>query len=210
MAATRLRKTFQYPSESDDEDAVEQGMDEQDQDHLISTLSARDTSTTRIYTLLLSALPLAPALLHIPLLLSISTVMPSLAAIASFLASAYTLYFLPLAPQKISILNSADLKANKGKRGGYQAAQVERRAVPYVPDEVAEMLAKYMVPANAGLCVLMAVAEFFSGHEWSEGLAVGGGFLPGFVLSVVLWARRELRVVDMTELEKLKFASKTT
>lgn len=29
MAATRLRKTFQYPSESDDEDAVEQGMDEQ-------------------------------------------------------------------------------------------------------------------------------------------------------------------------------------
>jgi hypothetical protein len=29
MAATRLRKTFQYPTESDDEDAVEQGMDEQ-------------------------------------------------------------------------------------------------------------------------------------------------------------------------------------
>jgi hypothetical protein len=29
MAATRLRRTFQYPSESDDEDAVEQGMDEQ-------------------------------------------------------------------------------------------------------------------------------------------------------------------------------------
>jgi hypothetical protein len=29
MAATRLRRTFHYPSESDDEDAVEQGMDEQ-------------------------------------------------------------------------------------------------------------------------------------------------------------------------------------
>jgi hypothetical protein len=29
MAATRLRKTFHYPTESDDEDAVEQGMDEQ-------------------------------------------------------------------------------------------------------------------------------------------------------------------------------------
>jgi hypothetical protein len=29
MAATRLRRTFQYPTESDDEDAVEQGMDEQ-------------------------------------------------------------------------------------------------------------------------------------------------------------------------------------
>ena len=29
MAAQRLRKTFKYPSESDDEDAVEAGMDEQ-------------------------------------------------------------------------------------------------------------------------------------------------------------------------------------
>ena len=28
-AAQRLRKTFKYPSESDDEDAVEAGMDEQ-------------------------------------------------------------------------------------------------------------------------------------------------------------------------------------
>lgn len=28
MAATRLRRTFHYPSESDDEDAVEEGMDE--------------------------------------------------------------------------------------------------------------------------------------------------------------------------------------
>lgn len=29
VAAQRLRKTFKYPSESDDEDAVEEGMDEQ-------------------------------------------------------------------------------------------------------------------------------------------------------------------------------------
>jgi hypothetical protein len=31
VAAQRLRKTFKYPSESDDEDAVEAGMDEQGQ-----------------------------------------------------------------------------------------------------------------------------------------------------------------------------------
>jgi hypothetical protein len=29
VAAQRLRKTFKYPSESDDEDTVEAGMDEQ-------------------------------------------------------------------------------------------------------------------------------------------------------------------------------------
>lgn len=29
MATSQLRRTFKYPSESDDEDAVEAGMDEQ-------------------------------------------------------------------------------------------------------------------------------------------------------------------------------------
>lgn len=29
MATARLRRTFQYPADSDDDDAVEEGMDEQ-------------------------------------------------------------------------------------------------------------------------------------------------------------------------------------
>jgi hypothetical protein len=33
MAAARLRRTFHYPTESDDEDAVEAGMDEQGTQH---------------------------------------------------------------------------------------------------------------------------------------------------------------------------------
>jgi hypothetical protein len=158
--------------------------------------------------------------LHIPLLLNIASFVPSLVAISSFLASAYTLYFLPLPPQKVGILTTSDLKARTAKRkggGGYgfntpssasatQAAQ--RRPVPYLSDEVTEVLAKYIVSANAGICLMLVILEFFSSREWSESLAIGGGFLPGFVLSVVLWARNELRVVDMGELEKLKFASK--
>lgn len=32
--------------------------------------------------------------------------------------------------------------------------------------------------------------------------------MPGFVLSVVMWARRELRVVDLGELERLKGGGK--
>lgn len=85
--------------------------------------------------------------------------------------------------------------------------RAERRLVPWLPEEVTELLAKYIVPANAGVCMVLVILEFLSGHEWSESLTVGGGFLPGFVLSVVLWARMELRVVDLGELEKLRFTS---
>lgn len=75
-------------------------------------------------------------------------------------------------------------------------------------DEVADLLAGYIVPANGVVCILLAILEFWQGRSWSEGIAVGGGYLPGFVLSVVMWARRELRVVDLGELEKLKFGGK--
>ncbi|KAF1921808.1 hypothetical protein BDU57DRAFT_467650 [Ampelomyces quisqualis] len=221
MAATRLRRTFHYPTESDDEDAVEQGMDEQDQETLISTLSAHDTSSTRTYTLLLSALPLAPALLSLPLLLRLSTFAQSVLAITSFLASAYTLYFLPLPPQTIRVVESSDIKGNANRKvgngGGYAwntpaqsstVATLGRPSVPFLSDGGADLLARYIVAANGGVCAVLALLELWQGRSWSEGVMVGGGYLPGFVLSVVMWARRELRVVDLGELEKLKYRSK--
>jgi hypothetical protein len=187
-----------------------------DQDHLISTLSERDTSSTRIYTALLSALPIVAAILHLPLLMRFSTLLPTLLAITSFLASAYTLYFLPLPPVKIGIINITDLKTTK--QGGYgwnvpadsNATKQERTPVPYLSDEVTDLVARYIVSVNGAMCVLLALLELWQARTWSEGVQVGGGYLPGFVLSVVLWARRELRPVDMGELEQLKYRSKAT
>ncbi|KAF2127282.1 hypothetical protein P153DRAFT_377535 [Dothidotthia symphoricarpi CBS 119687] len=170
MAATRLRRTFQYPSESDDEDAVEQGMDEQ----------------------------------------------------ASFLATAYTLYFLPLPPIKPGILETPDpgTARNKGKainRGSYgynvvstpeQAATTGRIQTPYISEEIADLLAQYIVPMNAAVCGILAVHELWQRRAWSEGMMIGGGYLPGLILTTILWARRELRVMDLGELERLRYRSK--
>jgi hypothetical protein len=123
-----------------------------------------------------------------------------------------------LPPQKVGIINANELKSGVGQKkkkirgyglntGGESAMKAERRPVPGLSEEVTEVLAKYIVPANTGVCMMLVVLEFFSGHEWSESLTIGGGFLPGFILGVVLWARMELRVVDLGELEKLRVTS---
>ena len=64
------------------------------------------------------------------------------------------------------------------------------------------LLARYIVPVNGVVCGVLALLELLRGREWREGMRVGGGYLPGLVLSVVLWARRELRSVDMSGLQE--------
>ncbi|KAH6639626.1 hypothetical protein C7974DRAFT_135583 [Boeremia exigua] len=215
MAATRIRKTFQYPDSSEDEDTVEAGMDAQDQETLLTTLQTHDTSSTRLYTLLLLVFPSSIALLTLPGLLSFSTFAPSLLALASLAASAYTLYFLPLPPRSAGIIVDGQTASGRGKGkgrsvGGYglntstSARQTGRREVPGLSDEVQELLAQYCVPANGVLCALSVVLELVQGREWREGMMIGGGYLPGLVLTVVLWARRELRVLDLSELQQLR------
>lgn len=105
-------------------------------------------------------------------------------------------------------------QAGKGKRkavGGYGlsgatalARNEERVDVPWLSDEVQEVLARYAVPGNGAVCGLLAIVELYQGRAWREGMMIGGGYLPGLVLTTILWARRELRVVDMSELQQLR------
>ncbi|KAK7191074.1 uncharacterized protein CC84DRAFT_1117904 [Paraphaeosphaeria sporulosa] len=210
-AATRLRRTFHYPSESDDEDAVEAGMDEQDQAHLLTTLSTHDTHTTSTYTHLLLVLPLLPILLYIPHFFRLSTLPAAGLAIPSLLASAYTLYFLPLPPVQISVSHVVDLQSPSARSRTKPAeTKAERPPVPYISEATADLVARYIVVANGALCAVLAIAEMLQGRSWGEGVTVGGGYLPGLVFTVVMFARRELRAVDMSELERLQYQSKGT
>lgn len=83
----------------------------------------------------------------------------------------------------------------------------DRKDVPWLSEEVQELLARYIVPVNGAVCAVLVLLELSKGNEWREGMMVGGGYVPGLVLSTMLWARRELRVVDLSELEKLRTSS---
>lgn len=82
--------------------------------------------------------------------------------------------------------------------------------MPYISEATAEAIARYIVVANGALCAVLGVAEMLQGRAWGEGMTVGGGYLPGLVFTVVMFARRELRAVDMSELERLRDQSKST
>jgi hypothetical protein len=41
-------------------------------------------------------------------------------------------------------------------------------------------------------------------------MMVGGGYVPLFVLVFILWARRELRAVDLGELERLRYKGRSS
>ncbi|CBX91947.1 hypothetical protein LEMA_P046530.1 [Plenodomus lingam JN3] len=203
IAAQRLRKTFKYPSESDDENAVENGMDEQDRNTLIQTLSTQDTSATHTYTLLLLLLPLAPIPFYLPRLLTPHTLLPSLVHIASLLASAYTLYYLPLAPTAMQPIDGAPVPAAPTSRIPPWERTGEtpgRRPVPWLSASTADFLAQWLVVGNRALCGVLALYDVFLGTAWADRLAVGGGFLPGLVCMLILWARTELRIIDVEQL----------
>ncbi|KAF2266705.1 hypothetical protein CC78DRAFT_614881 [Lojkania enalia] len=223
MASTRLRQTFRYPTD-DSEDEVEQGMDEQDQADLITRLQTHDTRSTTLYTNLLLILPLSPIILYIPQLFSASTFTQSLAAITSLLASAYALYFLRLPPTT----SSSNLETNVRRTAkGRGKAPVPRSyafppssstsgitytedPLPYLSDKTSDLVRKYLIPVNGAICIFLMLHELWQGREWQQGMMIGGGYVPGFILSVILWARRELRVLDLGELERLRYRTKAT
>jgi hypothetical protein len=154
---------------------------------------------------------------------------PSVLTIASLLATAYTLYFLPLPPVKIKVTATGDAeeeerrartKENETRKrrammkrtatgfSSRPAPQHETPPVPYISRETADVLKTYAVPVNGAICAVLAVWELIMRREWSQGIMIGGGYLPGLVFGVCMWARRELRVVDLGELERLRYRGK--
>lgn len=183
MATTRLRKTFRYPTDEDSDDPVE-GIDEEEQEKLIQTLHTTDAAKTRLYTALLLPLPLLPTLLYLPrLTTSLPAASLSAAAIASLLATAYILYYLPHAPDTAGSRQPGPPDADRSVR-------------------------RHIVPLNGVLSAVLAVREGLAGTGWREGLAGGGGYVPAFVFLLVLVARTQLRPVDVGGLERLRYRYK--
>ncbi|KAF2155630.1 hypothetical protein K461DRAFT_78533 [Myriangium duriaei CBS 260.36] len=179
--STRLRRTFHYPSDSDsDSDSrnVEDELDDAAQSALIADLAAQDARSAAIYRIAFTALPAVAALLFLPSLLARGSRLTSLLAVSSLLASAWTVWRVPLPPRE----------DRKGKRVAVEPGPVER----------------YLPSLNGGLAGVLGLYGFVA---WGRGetLSAVWGLMPLVIYAVVMVARYELRPVDIKGLERLRY-----
>ncbi|KAI9664802.1 MAG: hypothetical protein M1821_006250 [Bathelium mastoideum] len=138
MAASRLRKVFRYPSESDSDEPPE-GIDEEEQDKVISKLNTWDAAQNALYTKAFLALALLPLPWYLNTLFGSSNgqdVLIALLGVTSLISTGYIIYFMP--PRKPD---------PKGKRPVYV---VEK-------EEASGPMRKYLVWITAALCGILAV-----------------------------------------------------
>ncbi|KAJ9607007.1 hypothetical protein H2200_009018 [Cladophialophora chaetospira] len=98
MDSTRLRKAFKYPTD-DDGTGSHEDMDEEEQEQVLESMQASETSSNAIYTLLFTGLPLVvilPFIRYLFLSTSSSMALLCLLSITSLVSSAYMMYMIPL------------------------------------------------------------------------------------------------------------------
>ncbi|KAH7058591.1 hypothetical protein B0J12DRAFT_650832 [Macrophomina phaseolina] len=200
MATTRLRKAFKYPEDSDEEPA--EGIDEEEQEKLITQIEAEDGAKTDFYKKAFLALPALSLVLYLrPLLApsSFSEFLTAALAITSLAASAYTLYFVPLGSPPPPLPGRVSIGGGSVPRGLDRVLGI--LGTGSVDDGPVE---RFLPLLNLALCLVV----------WLESLAAKAkvegweGYLPAIVLVLVIVVRSQLAPVDVAGLQRLRYGYK--
>ncbi|KAL7926494.1 hypothetical protein ACQKWADRAFT_280484 [Trichoderma austrokoningii] len=185
-SSARLRKTFQYPNDSDS-DAPE-AIDEQEQDTLITTLSSQNASQNASLARTLLALPLLSLIAYIRPLLNPATASFALFCTTSLLATAFLLYRLPPAQTGIPVIDAwAGGTGARGRSSSLRSSVFDTRSP----------LEKILPYLNLGLASLLILMGLVRGDERGGGFGwVSMGNIPALVYSVVLTAKVVMAGVD--------------
>ncbi|KAL7950910.1 hypothetical protein V8C42DRAFT_307915 [Trichoderma barbatum] len=215
MPTARLRRTFQYPNDSDSDSP--EAMDEQEQDTLIQTLATQNASQNQSLTNILIALPLLSTIAYIRPLVNPATTSFAIFCLTSLLATAYLLYRLPPTETGIAIIDTwasgakgastnFQLRSPLGRGGASAGLGVLGRA----PVEMRSPLDKTLPYLNLGLAILLVLMGLVRGNERGGGFGwVSMGNVPGLVYSVAMTAKIVMAGVDPErELAGLKYGYK--
>ncbi|KAK0747516.1 hypothetical protein B0T21DRAFT_397857 [Apiosordaria backusii] len=195
-ASTRLRKTFKYDSDSNDDD-IPEVMDEQEQDSLITTLTHQNTTSNALTLRLLYSLPLLSTLPYLIMFISPSrptTIFPLL-ALSSLGSTMCLLYSLPTTSTGFSFLDTPPPGAS-------------RRVKP--PTAVKSPLEEYLPWLNLLLAILVGLMGLVQTRGSKGGPhPVLLGWLPGIVYGVCVGTKKMMAGVDVEgELGGLRYGYK--
>ncbi|KAF2100802.1 hypothetical protein NA57DRAFT_74398 [Rhizodiscina lignyota] len=192
MATTRGRKAFRYPNEDETEPA--DGIDEEEQEKVISSFRTQDAAQTEFYLKIFLALPISTVLLYLPSLLRPSSsqrFLTTFFCISSLLFTAFVLWFYPLGVDPTS----------PPRRQTFS-----RRSINDWLLNLPASQQWYIFILNAVLCAVLALQSILAGRGGRKQEEVWPpGWLPGCVFALVMVARVQLKPVDVEELEKLKY-----
>ncbi|KAG9236205.1 hypothetical protein BJ875DRAFT_372524 [Amylocarpus encephaloides] len=197
--ASRLRKTFKFPSDDSDEDSVPEAMDEEEQETLIKKFRTQNDSCDALYTKVLLSLPLVSIL---PFLVFSASSTPllllSLLSITSLLSTAYTTHVLPPGSTGITLLDSL----NK------HSAPMSRKEKLLAVEEDGP-IRQYLPLLNVLLCVvLLALGRLATVKKSNEAWEILSA-LPAMVYTVVLLGKWVMGGVDPErELEPYRYQFK--
>ncbi|KAL7897710.1 hypothetical protein HDV63DRAFT_404517 [Trichoderma sp. SZMC 28014] len=212
-SSARLRRTFQYPHDSDSDSP--EAMDEQEQDNLIQSLASQNASQNETLARTLIALPLLSLIAYIRPLLNPATTSFAIFCTTSLLATAFLLYRLPPAQTGIPVIDAwASGSSSSGSVGGRRSAGASSAASSLVGGlrssrnslggllgrgvmDTRSPLEKTLPYLNLGLVTLLILMGLVRGNERGGGFGwVSMGNIPGLVYSVVLTAKIVMAGVD--------------
>ncbi|VUC35096.1 unnamed protein product [Clonostachys rosea] len=201
--AARLRRTFQYPDDnhSDSEGSEPEAMDEEEQEALITRLTAENASRNATFTRVLFYTSLSAAVCYLPSLLlpfyAGITKLFSILAVTSLASTAFILHRLPPTATGIALLDG------KGKPSRKQDLPLSMGAMQRSPLET------YLPYLNLGLISALVLMGMVTKSNVASFGWIGMGNLPAIVYIVVLVAKMVMASVDPeTELSTLKYEYK--
>ncbi|CZR53282.1 uncharacterized protein PAC_03160 [Phialocephala subalpina] len=199
QTTARLRKTFHYPTDNDEEDDLPEALDEEEQEQVIHTLHQQNTQTNNTYRLALLSLPLLSLVPYLPSLFVARTSFLALLSVTSLLSTAFLLYALPPEETGIAILDR--LNAPPSKKGRNEGGRLDILGGDDGP------VKKYLPYLNLGLCVVLALLGALVGRKTE--MWTGFGWLPAGVYGVAVLAKWVMGSVDPEgELGELKYGFK--
>ncbi|OAP60819.1 hypothetical protein AYL99_05821 [Fonsecaea erecta] len=207
MSSARLRKTFKYPSE-DDEDMSHEEMDEEEQEHLLQNLQASETSTNAIYTILFTGLPLLvtlPFMWYLSMSTSRAMAFLCLLSITSLASSAYIMYMIPTSTP-LGSLSALTRTSTVTRQRQAHGTGVSRTG--FLPTSSDSPINQYLPYLNAFIDALLLVASlgYRSRNDVPEGLWLFL-LLPGLIFAMVFITRRSMFEVHagLAELEGMRY-----